>query len=69
MILAALGLLLGGPWPLLDRSWGTKSALKALFFQTKWPLSLQASEHLSLQVASAGAAKRKQFLGKILEMS
>ena len=26
------------------------------------PLSLQGSEHLSLQVASAGAAKRKQFL-------
>jgi hypothetical protein len=25
------------------------------------PLNLQASEHLSLQTASAGAAKRKQF--------
>ena len=28
------------------------------------PLSLEASEHLNLQVASAGAAKRKQFLKK-----
>ena len=72
---AALGMLLGpfgrfggalGPlwpllnflWPLLDRSWGTRNALKA-FSQTALPLSLRASEHLSLQVASTGAAKRR----------
>ena len=47
--------------PLLDRSWGTKNALKVYFAQTMGPVSLQACEHLSLQVASVGAAKRKQF--------
>jgi len=28
------------------------------------PLSLQASEHLNLEAASAGAAKRKQFISQ-----
>ena len=75
----ALGPLLGHSWPLLGRSWrtlgrswaalgrswtalGAPKMLSKLFFM-KGPLSLQASEHLSLQVASAGAAKRKQLLG------
>ena len=69
-LLATLGPLLGRSWPLFGRSWplldrfrATKNALKAFFVQINGPLSLQASGHPGLQVASAGAAKRKQFLG------
>ena len=67
-LLATLGPLLSRSWPLFGRSWplldrfrATKNALKAFFVQINGPLSLQASEHPGLQVASAGAAKRKQF--------